>query len=144
MPVDPELIIPENAIGQTLRSVSALIFDLPDEDGPASRESICLHFSSCVITLRALTDTSELSVDDSCLSIPNDPEFDGYYDIADISNEKFFPQLIGKTLRNWWSLTNDAGYQDGFMVSFTAHESLCFVAMNNHISILSTSGEQCS
>ena len=144
MPEDPALTISDDAIGQALRSVSALIFDVPGEDDPASREAICLHFDSCVITLRALTDTSELSVRDTALAMPDDPEFNGCYSIADISGDHVFRHLTGKTLRNWWSLTNDAGYQDGFMVSFSSRDAVCIVAMNNQISILTISGEQCS
>jgi hypothetical protein len=136
--------LPDETIGQALRSVSALVFDVPNEEGPASHEAFCLHFDSCVMTIRALTDTSELRIDTTNLDIPNDPEFAGCYAIADVSHHQSFRPLIGKLIRNWWSLTNDAGYNDGFMVAFSPNCAVCFIAMNNEVSILHVSGEQCS
>lgn len=136
--------IPEDTIGQALRSVSALVFDVPNEKGSASNEAICLHFGSRVITIRALTDSSELCVDTTHLEMPIDPQFGGCYAIADISHHQLFQPLVGKPIRNWWTLINDAGYNDGFMVAFSPNGAVCFIAMNNEISILYVSGEQCS
>jgi hypothetical protein len=139
-----ESMIPDDAIGQTLRSVSALVFDVPNEPGSPTHEAICLHLDSRNITIRALTDDSELCVNTNDLTIPHDPELNGCYTIADISRHRSFDSIIGKHLRNWWLLTNDSGYHDGFMIAFTPTEAVCFIAMNNVVSILNAAGEQCS
>ncbi len=110
MAIATEFTIPDDAIGQTLRSVSALIFHVPNEASPPEREAISLRFDSRDITIRSRSDTSELSIDPNELSIPDDPEFHGYHAIADVSVQEAFRPLIGKPLRNWWLLTNDGGY----------------------------------
>ncbi len=139
-----DISIPDHAIGQTLRAVSALELDIPGDGGPPMREAICLHFDSLAITFQALTDTSELCVNINALSIPDDPELADFYSVVDISNHELFPPIIGNAMRNWWLLTNDGGYHDGYMVAFYPHEAVCFIAMNNEVSILRVSGEQCS
>ena len=136
--------ISENLTGQTLGSVTVLSFDIPDEDGPEVYEAICLHLESQVITIRALTDTSELIVNSTILSIPADPELNSFYSIKDISHHDSFRSLIGKKLRGWWSMTNDFGYNDGFMISFEDNSAVCVIAMNCSISILNVVGDQCS
>ena len=136
--------IPHDAIGETLRSVFALIFDVPNEDGPPNREAISLHFDDLRITIRAMTDTSELSVDTKELSAPDNPEMAGCYRITDISDHQLVASFIGKRVFDWWSLTNDAGYRDGVMITFSSYDALCCIAMNNEVSILNAAGEQCA
>ena len=136
--------IPDDAIGETLRSVSALIFDVPNEDDPPSREAISLHFDDLRITIRAMTDTSELSVDIKELSAPDNPEMAGCYRITDISDHQLVASFIGKSVFDWWSLTNDAGYRDGVMIAFSPYSALCCIAMNNEVSLLNAAGEQCA
>lgn len=138
------IALPDEILGQALHSVSALVFDVPNEEGSAIHEAICLHLDSQVITIRALTDTSELCIDTTNLDIPIDPEFADCYAIADISHDQSIRPLIGKSIYNWWRLTNDAGYSDGFMVAFSRNSAVCFIAMNNVVSILHVSGEQCA
>lgn len=75
------LELPEDTVGQVLRSMSALVFDVPNDKETASHEAICLHFDSSVISIRALTDTSELCVDTKRLEIPAGPDFAGCYTI---------------------------------------------------------------
>ncbi len=140
----PDLTEPEQAMGQKLQSVSALVLDVPDEDGPAIYTAICFHFNSGAITAYALTDNSELSIGTTELALPDDPVPDGCYSLADISQHKTFGALIGRCLRNFWTLTNDAGFRDGFMLAFSHNHAVCLVAMNNVVSILDVSGEQCS
>lgn len=139
-----QITLPDEIFGQSLRAVSALTFNLPNEEGPASHEAICLHFDTQVVTIRALTDTSELCVDATRLEMPADREFADCYTIGDISHHQSCQPLIGKPIRNWWSLTNDAGYNDGFMIAFSPNFAVCFIAMNDQVSILYVSGEQCS
>ena len=138
------LALPEEMIGQALRSVSALVFDVPNENGPVNREAICLHFDYRMLTIRALADTSELCVDTARLEIPAGLDFAGCYTLEDISHDPSFQPLIGKPIRNWWSMTNAAGYNDGFTIAFSPNRAVCFIAMNNALSILHISGEQCS
>ena len=101
-------------------------------------------FDDLRITIRAMTDTSELSVDTKELSAPVNPEMAGCYRITDISDHQLVASFIGKSVFDWWSLTNDAGYRDGFMIAFSSYNALCCIAMNNVVSILNAAGEQCA
>ena len=131
--------LPEDLCGARLDAVHELLFAPSNESGPPMREAISLRLGVWSLIVRALTDTSELhlSLGELALEEPN-------YLIRDASGDECFRPFVGKTLRNWWQAHNDRGYGDAFMVAFEVSRGLCFVAMNNTVSVLTVAGEQWS
>ncbi|MCE9555241.1 MAG: hypothetical protein K8T91_17970 [Planctomycetes bacterium] len=103
------------------------------------REAVILRLGARSLIIKALTDTSELhvSVDELTAMAPD-------YQIRDASGDECYRQFIGKSLRNWWLAHNDCGYLDAFMVAFDVSRGVCFVAMNNTVSVLTVAGDQWS
>ena len=109
------------------------------ESGAPIREAIAFGFSERTLIIKALSDTSELDVRFGEL------EADGPdYLIRDASQDEPFQCFIGKRLRDSWIARNDRGYFDAFLIAFEESRGLCFVAMNDAVSILSVAGEQWS
>lgn len=131
--------IPEDLCHERLSSVDELIFDPTDEPGLPTRVAIVLRFGTRSLVVKALTDTSELDISLKALA-PDEPG----YQLRDASKDDAFQSFIGKPLRNWWIARNDKGYTDAFLVAFEEARGLCFVAMNDAVSILGVGGEQWS
>jgi uncharacterized protein DUF6334 len=129
--------LPEDLCGTILMGVRELLFDPQDEPGPPMREAVALDMINRSLILKALTDTSELQIRIGTLKEESSP-----YRIRNASEDPAFKRFIGKHLRNWWIAQNDGGYTDCFLVAFTPFEGLCFIAMNNEVSVLKISGEQ--
>lgn len=132
-------ILPEDVIGSCLQSVSELLFVDQDEPVPPMREAVTLNFGSRTILIQALTDTSELQISIGQLAVV-EPD----HVIRDASHDDHFRPFLGLPLRNWWIAENDRGYSDAFITAFAVTRGLCFVAMNNIVSVLTVSGEQFS
>lgn len=109
------------------------------ESGTPTREAIALGFSERTLIIKALSDTSELDVSFGELKTAG-PD----YLIRDVSEDKQFQCFIGKPLRDSWTAHNDRGYFDAFLIAFEESRGLCFVAMNDAVSILTIAGEQWS
>ncbi len=114
--------ITDEFIGNTLIDVRTLILDYPNEPGPSIREGVLLDFPDSSIVIQALTDTSELLVRTGKLIPDCSAEDRAYYTECSLSGEMPFSKFIGQSLQNWWSLKNEKGYNDGFMVSFSRHQ----------------------
>jgi Family of unknown function (DUF6334) len=131
--------LPEDLYDARLGSVLELLFTPSDDSGSPMREAVALRLGDRSLIVRALTDTSELQVSLGELVVEK-PE----YLIRNASEDEHFSSFIGKSLRNWWVAHNDRGYADAFMVAFEVSRGLCFVAMNNTVSVLTVAGEQWS
>jgi len=131
--------LPEDLCGTQLDAVEELLFAPSDEPSPPMREAVSLRLGVWSLIIRALTDTSELQV---CLG-KLAAEESGYL-LRDASGDVWFQPFIGKSLRNWWQAQNDRGYADAFMMAFEVSRGLCFIAMNNTVSVLTVDGEQWS
>jgi len=134
----------DDLVGQSLTSATGLLFEPPEGPGPPAREAVSLRFGLRLLTLRALTDTSGLSVELDGLLIPADPEFANCYRIEEVTERPPLNAYLGQPVYNCWFLTNELGFSDGFMISFAPQYAVLFMAMNNEVSILHVSGEQCS
>ena len=130
----------ELLLGQTLTSAQFLLFDAADDVGAPTREAVELEIGRLTLLVRALTDTSELALSVESLVQP----FEAEYQIVDACGHEQIAPFVGKELRNCWKLTNDRGYCDGLMLAFSAHQGLLLIAMNNEVSLLTVTGEQCS
>ncbi len=129
--------LPDELRGAVLVEVHELLFDPADEPGPPAREAVALQFGGRALIMRALTDTSELSVCVGALD-PETPD----YTVRNVSSDHRFAPFVGKPLHTWWFAKNDAGYSDTFIAAFGPSQGLLFVAMNNEVSVLQVSGEQ--
>jgi hypothetical protein len=136
--------IPEGLLGQPLAAVRVLMVDYSDEPGRPCREAISLDFSSGSIVMEAITETSELDVRTGAFVWDDDAESGVQYAVVDVTDQPPFLRFRGRLLRNWWAMRNERGYDDGLTVAFEANAGLCFVAMNNEVSVLTVSGEQMS
>lgn len=131
--------LPEDLCGARLDAVEELLFAPSDEPGTPMREAIRLRLGVWSLIVKALTDTSELHVALGELVAEGSD-----YLIRDASGDEYFRPFIGMSLRNWWQAQNDRGYADAFMMAFEVSRGLCFVAMNNTVSVLMVGGEQWS
>jgi hypothetical protein len=128
--------LPEDLYGAALEGVRELLFAPSGESALPMREAVALDLGGRTLIIHALTDTSELSVAFGALKAES-----ADYRLRNASSDSHFAPFIGQLVRNWWVAENDRGYTDAFLVGFGASRGLLFVAINNVVSVLTTSGE---
>ena len=134
------ILLPDGIIGTTLNRVEELLWlDDTDESARPMREAMGLVCGEYSVLTRALGDTSELVVTLGSLECT-----ESEHTIVDASENPRYQRFIGKTIRNWWQATNKQGYADCFLIALEANSGLCFVAINNEVSVLTVEGEQLS
>ena len=135
--------ISEDVLGQQLLGVSEYL-ESHGESGPRDKEAVRLHFESCVVCVEASTDTSEIVVYSQSASGARSTGVSPTAELQEASDSAPYCDCVGRHARNWWMGKNESGYTDLFMIAFAPTVALCFVAMNNVVSVALTSGEQIS
>jgi hypothetical protein len=102
-------------------------------------------FGDRTVVLHASTDLSTIRVYAGGFSLDLRGGFtESEYSTEDVSNHAPFDRFRNSPLTNWWVLRNNQGYDDGIMLAFGYRAGLCFVAMNNELSVMVVEGEQFS
>ena len=135
--------IPEDVLGQKLLGVLESL-ESHGESGPRDKEAVRLHFESCVVCVEASTDTSEIVVYSQSATDARSTDISRTAELREVSDSAPYRDCVGSRVRNWWTGMNERGYTDLFMIAVTPTVALCFVAMNNRVSVALTSGEQIS